>query len=115
MRNFIVASLAAVGFDRIEAAADGEAGLALFERAPADQVLLEWDRIGAKGLDDMRASQKAAIPDDLAIIAITRSDLAESVSSATREDAADVLLKLFTAAELIDKVVAILADKAERA
>ena len=115
MRDFIVASLAAAGFGGIEAAADGEAGLALFERAPADQVLLEWDRIGAKGLDDMRASQKAAIPDDLAIIAITRSDLAESVSSATREDAVDVLLKLFTAAELIAKVVAILADKAERA
>ena len=115
MRNFIVASLAAVGFDRIEATADGEAGLALFERAPADLVLLEWDRIGAKGLDDMRALQKAAIPDDLAIIAIASRNSAESVSSTTREDAADVLLKLFTAAELIDKVVAILADKAERA
>ena len=114
MRDFIVASLAAAGFGGIEAAADGEAGLALFERAPTDLVLLEWDRIGAKGLDDMRALQKAAIPDDLAIIAITRSDLAESVSSATREGAADVLLKPFTAAQLIDKVEAVLAGKAER-
>ena len=114
MRNFIVASLAAVGFDRIEAAADGEAGLALFERAPTDLVLLEWDRIGTKGLDDMRALQKAAIPDDLAIIAIASRNSAESVSSATREGAADVLLKPFTAAELIDKVEAVLAGKAER-
>ena len=115
MRDFIVASLAAAGFGRIEAAADGEAGLALFERAPTDLVLVEWDRMGTKGLDDMRALQKAAIPDDLAIIAIASRNSAESVSSATREGAADVLLKLFTAAELIDKVVAILADKAERA
>ena len=86
----------------------------MFERAPTDLVLLEWDRIGTKGLDDMRALQKAAIPDDLAIIAIASRNSAKSVSSATREGAADVLLKPFTAAELIDKVEAVLAGKAER-
>ena len=79
-----------------------------------DILTRQIGHIRTKGLDDMRALQKAAIPDDLAIIAIPSRNSAESVSSATGEGAADVILKPFTAAELIDKVEAVLAGKAER-
>jgi len=114
MRDFIVASLAAAGFGRIEAAADGEAGLALFERAPADQVLLEWDRHRRQGARRYARITKSRHTRRFGHHRHCQRNSAESVSSATREGAADVLLKPFTAAELIDKVEAVFADKAER-
>ena len=102
MRKIIIRSLNAAGFNDTIEAGDGDEGLSVFQQAPVDLVLTDWNMPKKSGLD--LAREIRALGSKVPIFMITTEGEKTRVIEAIQAGVTDYLVKPFTQDALREKL-----------
>lgn len=103
MREMLTAVLTALGHD-VEAFADGAAGWAAFQRAPAPLVALDWEMPRMDGLEVCRRVREHPGGADVYLLVITARSDAADLEKVLDAGADDYLPKPVTASDVIARL-----------
>jgi len=104
--------LARAGYE-VRTAADGQEGLALLQRAPADAVLVDWMMPRMDGERFCRALRSDPKQKDVPIIMLTVRQTTDEELEALHFGVDDFLVKPFKSEELLARVRAVLRRAAD--
>ena len=99
-----------LGFVRIDEAADGLSALDLFQAAPYDLVLTDWNMPFVSGLELLKAIRQSAQRPTTPVLLFTGEVSPKRVVEAMESGANGFVTKPFVTATLSDKVLRIIAS-----